>query len=282
KRLLDLLEPLLGAGYRIHLQKVNAANFGVPQHRKRVIAIGGLGWNPSFPMPTHSAHGAPGAALAGTHLPATPTLDDALRGLPAPSESEPGEPPGHFYRPMRGLDLQRASVLKQGQTMRDLPSQLWHESYRRRAYRRVMDGTPTERRGGAPAGVKRLRADRPSKAITSGAISEFIHPHEDRNLTLRECARIQTFSDNFTFLGTLSERAMLVGNAVPPCFAKVIACHLLEDLMNAEPKDSDGRLLSFVPTLSTGMSPALEEVTRLVRRRFLGTPHVQQEFPVCR
>ncbi|MEO1279388.1 MAG: DNA (cytosine-5-)-methyltransferase, partial [Planctomycetota bacterium] len=41
----DLLEPLLGAGYLIHLRKVNAANFGVPQHRKRVVAIGGLGFD---------------------------------------------------------------------------------------------------------------------------------------------------------------------------------------------------------------------------------------------
>jgi DNA (cytosine-5)-methyltransferase 1 len=281
RRVLDLVEPLIGIGYWIHLRKVNAANFGVPQHRKRVIAIGGLGWAPSFPTPTHSAHGAPGATLAGTHLPPTPTLDDALQGLPSPCESEPGDPPGHFCRPLRGLDLQRASALKQGQTMRDLPRQLWHESFRRRAYRRVMDGTPTERRGGAPAGVKRLRPDRPSKAITSGAVSEFIHPHEDRNLTLRECARIQTFRDDFTFFGTLSEQAMLIGNAVPPCLAIIIGRHLLADLMNAELRDSDGRLLSFVPTLSTGMSPALDEVTRLVRKRFLGVPSVQQEFPLC-
>src|SRR5215471_6647308 len=41
QRVLDLLTPLIAAGYRIHLRKINAANFGVPQHRKRVIAIGG-------------------------------------------------------------------------------------------------------------------------------------------------------------------------------------------------------------------------------------------------
>lgn len=46
---LDLLCPLIEAGYCIHLRKVNAANFGVPQHRKRVIVIGGLGWNPTSP-----------------------------------------------------------------------------------------------------------------------------------------------------------------------------------------------------------------------------------------
>jgi len=42
-RVFDLLVPLVAAGYKIHLRKVNAANYGVPQHRKRVIAIGGLG-----------------------------------------------------------------------------------------------------------------------------------------------------------------------------------------------------------------------------------------------
>ena len=50
-RIIDLLVPLVDTGYRIHLRKINAANYGVPQHRKRVIAIGGLGWNPSFPAP---------------------------------------------------------------------------------------------------------------------------------------------------------------------------------------------------------------------------------------
>ncbi len=71
----DLLDPLIDAGYRIHLRKVSAANYGVPQHRKRVLGIGGLGWDPSFPAPTHTAHGAPGALLAATRLPLTPTLE---------------------------------------------------------------------------------------------------------------------------------------------------------------------------------------------------------------
>lgn len=60
----ELLDPLIAAGYRIHVRKVNAANYGVPQHRKRVVAIGGLGWDPSFPRGTHAAFGAPGAHLA--------------------------------------------------------------------------------------------------------------------------------------------------------------------------------------------------------------------------
>lgn len=267
-RVFDLLEPLIGAGYRIHLRKVNAANYGVPQHRKRVIAIGGLGWDPTFPEPTHRAYGAPGADVVGQALTPTPTISAALAGLPEASPEPPGEPEDHFYRPLRDIDLERIQQLKPGMTMRDLPQHLWHDSYRRRAYRRVMDGTPTERRGGAPAGVRRLRADEPCKAITAGARSEFVHPTHHRFLTLRECARLQTFPDEFRFMGNQSQRALLIGNAVPPLLAKVFAKALVNDLQRRHDLTSAGRLLSFVPTVSNGMSPALESLSAEVVRRF--------------
>jgi DNA (cytosine-5)-methyltransferase 1 len=278
KHVLDLLKPLIAVGYQIHLRKVNAANYGVPQHRKRVIAVGGLGWAPSFPESTHSAHGAPGAHLAGVCLPPTPTLREALAGLPPPSEKEPGSPSGHFYRPLIGIDRERAQALQPGQTMRDLPKELWHNSYRRRAYRRVLDGTPTERRGGAPAGLRRLVPDEPSKAITGGALSEFLHPSEDRNLTLRECARIQTFSDDFIFRGTCSEQAQLIGNAVPPLLAAAIARNLAADLFASKRKSDRGKLLSFIPTLSNGMSPILERVAKLVQSTFHSKQSMQKEL----
>lgn len=268
---LDLLCPLIEAGYRIHLRKVNAANFGAPQHRKRVIAIGGLGWDPRFPEPTHSAHGAPGAKLAGSGQPPAPTLAEAIAGLESPSTAEPGYPSGHFSRPLVGVDLDRAKALEPGQTMADLPEVLWHESFRRRAKRRVIDGTPTERRGGPPSGVRRLQADEPCKAITGGALSEFLHPTDDRNLTLRECARLQTFPDDFVFEGSLTEQAQLIGNAVPVVLAKVFGESLLVDLEDAIRVTGRGRLLSFVPTLSNGMSPALSRATGRVRSMFPST-----------
>ncbi len=271
-RVLDLLTPLIEAGYRIHLRKVNAANYGVPQHRKRLIGIGGLGWEPTFPEATHSAHGAPGARLAGICLPLTPTLEEALKGLPAPSMNGNVRPSGHSYRSLVGADLERAKALRPGQTMRDLPISLWHESYHKRANRRVMDGTPTERRGGAPAGVRRLRMDEPGKAITSGALAEFIHPTEDRNLTLRECARIQTFPDDFEFVGTLNEQIRLIGNAVPPLLATVFARQLAQDLASITNRLDSGGLVSFVPTLSTGMSPALIRVNARVKAAFNCAP----------
>src|SRR5258708_5463216 len=192
-RVVDLLGPLLDCGYRIHLRKVNAANYGVPQHRKRVIAIGGLGWNPTFPNPTHTAFGAPGALLASSHLPLAPTVMESIDDLPPPHEIAPGKPHGHWFRPLEGADLERAEAMSAGMTMRDLPETLHHPSYRRRAFRRVQDGTPSENRGGAPAGLRRLRPNEPSKAITGGARSEFLHPCEHRALTIRECARLQTF-----------------------------------------------------------------------------------------
>jgi len=270
-RVHDLLGPLIAVGYRIHLRKVNAANYGVPQHRKRVIAIGGLGFDPSFPEPTHRAYGAPGAEIGVSGLlPTSPTVAEALRGLPPPASQTPVQPQGHIARPLEGVRLALAQVLKQGETMQDLPPDFWHPSYRRRAYRRVMDGTPTERRGGPPAGVRRLDAAAPSKAITGGAAGEFIHPFEDRFLTLRECARIQTFPDSFEFVGSRAEQALLIGNAVPPLFGKAIAASVAKDLRDhlVEQGNMEGRLLSFVPTVANGMSPALEKVTRTVEERF--------------
>jgi DNA (cytosine-5)-methyltransferase 1 len=264
----DLLDPLIEAGYRIHLKKVNAANYGVPQHRKRVLGIGGLGWDPTFPGSTHSAHGAPGALLAGTRLPVTPSLADALEGLPPPTNGASED--DNSYRALIGIDLKRAKLLKQGQRMRDLPEELWHNSYRRRAYRRVMDGMPVEKRGGAPSGVRRLRADEPSKAITGAAINEFIHPVEDRPLTVRECARVQTFPDDFKFLGSRRDCAQLIGNAVPPRFAEIIARSLLRDLRAPNVSKRPGALLSFTPTLSIGMSPILDAVTRKVEKSYGG------------
>lgn len=268
-RVFDLLTPLLAAGYRIHVRKVNAANYGVPQHRKRVLAIGALGFDPSFPLPTHTAFGAPGALLASQHLPLAPTVMECLSDLPLPSRKLPGEPQGHFYRELVGVDLERAVALKPGMTMRDLPEGLHHASYRRRANRRVMDGTPTERRGGAPAGVRRLCGDEPSKAITGGARSEFLHPEQRRMLTLRECASLQTFPHNFEFMGSAPEQARLIGNAVPPLFAYQVALSLKADLLRCpRPHSGNGALLSFIPTLSEGSSPALRNMTNQVKRRY--------------
>lgn len=265
----DLLEPLIKAGYCIHLRKVNAANYGVPQHRKRVLAIGGLGWDPGFPDPTHCATGAPGADLVAGKLPWCDSVARALSGLPPAAEDpETATVSDHFSRPPNEMDRLRFAALRIGNTMKDIPEELWHETYRRRAFRRVMDGTLPERRGGAPSGLRRLDPNHPSKAITSGAISEFVHPTANRNLTLRECARLQTFPDDFEFAGTQAQRALLIGNAVPPRFAKAIAAHLAQVFSNMSDRRADPGLKSFVPTNSAGMSPALVKTVDAVKSRY--------------
>ena len=271
--LLEFLDTLVCAGYCMHLRKVNAAHYGVPQHRKRVIVVGGLGWDPGFPAFTHCAAGMPGAARVGRGLPPCASAGEALRGLPAAEGRLSSKSPSsdHSYRVPGSADLVRYRALAPGQTMKDLPEELWHPTFRRRAFRRVMDGTPSERRGGPPAGLRRLRGDQPSKAITSGAATEFVHPVEPRLLTLRECARLQTFPVDFRFAGTQAERALLIGNAVPPLLGEVLGRHLKRAL-----RESDGfkmpaspGLKSFAVTPGTAMSPALRRSTSAVEARYL-------------
>jgi len=151
--------------------------------------------------------------------------------------------------------------------MKSLPRDLQHPSFTRRAFRRVMDGTPTERRGGAPAGLKRLVAGQPALTITSAAPTEFVHPLEDRVLTLRECARIQSFPDWYEFSGTWSSMATQIGNAIPPAFMLTLAQHITGVATWRRVKQPAGRWLGIDATRSTGMSPALVNVLATLAER---------------
>lgn len=280
-----LVNEFVKIGYSVRLQKVNFASYGVPQTRKRVVLIGNrLGVDFEFPLETYSFDSGKSKKLNGKPL--APTVDDALASLETPSQSKEKRVRytlpcsiGTFddflrikrasdvslhYHTTNSDDVARYELLKHGQTMKDLPEEYWHESFRRRAFRRVQDGTPTEKRGGAPSGIKRLWGNRNSLTITGAASREFIHPHEHRPLTLRECARLQSFPDHYEFVGNSASIAQQIGNAVPPLAAQILATHLA---------DIDGRfggrsvathlqpprLLGFKLTEADGMSPALEK-----------------------
>lgn len=258
----DLLDPLIGAGYSVRLEKLNVANFGVPQLRKRVIGIAARGRIPEDLKPTHSASGAPGVWRRGTGLPYTRTVAEALASF-TPAVADPLAEP----KKPSAVDQARIDALEQGQTMRDLAPELQHSSYNRRANRRVADGTPTERRGGAPAGLRRLVANEPSKAVTSAAVREFVHPFEPRMITLREAAVLQTFSPTFNFLGNRSEIAAMIGNAIPPLFAEALGRAVLSTLAQPEAAH-EGRLTEFIVTHAEAMSPALARIVGLVRDRY--------------
>lgn len=266
----DLLDDLIEYGYQVRLRKVNVANFGIPQLRKRVIAVGALSGDPGFPSPSHHAYGAPGAQLAHTEiLPLSPCVEDALFGLPnAAAIVDEAQVQGHFVTPSTGDDLLRIESLRCGQTMKDLPPQLQHPSYTRRANRRVADGSPTHRRGGAPFGLRRLRPDEPSKAITSGAIREFVHPRLNRYLSLRECARLQGFPDDFEFVGKHTEQATLIGNAIPPGFGEILGHWIRSRMYLTSENPGPGRLLEFYVTNGSGMSPSLQHVVSRIWKRY--------------
>jgi len=257
----------------VNLEKVYAQGYGVPQRRKRVLIVGNrLGHDFLFPetatlfsgnifrkgeitFSTATSDLPPATSKAGkslTHIgPPTNELQAYLRG-DAKTVTD------HFSPALSEIQLQRVSGLAPGQTMKDLPRHLQHASFQKRAFRRVMDGTPVERRGGAPSGLKRFFADEPSLTITSAATREFVHPSEDRLLTLRECARLQTFPDSFVFAGSAASRIQQIGNAIPPILARTVAEHIAKTYgFQFRYSGSETPKLRFRLTRSDGMSPAL-------------------------
>ena len=85
----------------------------------------------------------------------------------------------------------------------------------------------------------RLKNDSPSRTIVAHLSKDgnsFIHPNQNRSLTVREAARIQSFPDDFVFTGSRSSQFMQVGNAVPPLLAKVLA-RFFRNLKDENEKD---------------------------------------------
>ena len=73
---------------------------------------------------------------------------------------------------------------------------------------------------------RRVNRDKPAPSMIPGHSAFPIHPTENRSLTFREAARIQTFPDYFEFFGTTIDQALAVGNAVPPLFVKKLGEHI--------------------------------------------------------
>ena len=269
----DAVEAFLGAGYSVNLEKVYAQGYGVPQRRKRVLIVGNrTGHDFVFPEAVTLFSGSifrKGEITFSTATsdlpPATTDAGKALAHIGPPKNElqtylrgDAKTVTDHFSPALSEIQLERVRGLKPGQTMKDLPEHLQHESFRRRAFRRVMDGTPVERRGGAPSGLKRFFADEPSLTITSAATREFVHPTEDRLLTLRECARLQTFPDSFVFAGSAGSRIQQIGNAIPPMLARTVAEHIAKEYgFDVRYNSSAHPTLRFCLTRSEGMSPAL-------------------------
>ncbi len=279
--LFEAVKSFLDMGYNVRIDKIYSQEYGIPQRRKRVFIIGSL--DQEFFILPRETHIASGSIYRNGGV----NIMDVIEGLPSPANNDvmslPYNKPSqneieellrnkegfvtdHYISKINEADLKRIQLLKPGQTMKDLPEELQHESFKRRAYRRVKDGTPSEKRGGAPSGMKRLFPNEPSLTITSASIREFIHPFENRPLTIRECARIQTFPDSFIFTGTASQKIQQIANAIPPLLAEIFAVHIKKMLCESNILHKGrGKLISYSLTKASAKSPALNRTEKLLK-----------------
>jgi len=122
----------------------------------------------------------------------------------------------HIARQVGYAVQQRIDNLGIGQKMQDLPEELWHESFRF-----YVKEDPT-RKGGPNLRMVRLDPEKPSLTVTGYIFNKFVHPFENRFITVREAARLQGFPDTIKFEGSLTSTQIQVGNAVPVPLAKAV------------------------------------------------------------
>jgi DNA (cytosine-5)-methyltransferase 1 len=216
------------AGYEVRYERINAAAYGVPQIRRRVLFYGWLRDRvPDFRLPTGDvSDGAYRSVWSAIGDLSSPPLDYT----PLPSD------PLHRRMRLSQLNLRRLSMIPPGGGFEHLPRELRVDCHRdgpdRIGHRNVYGRLHPEE----PAGTITARFD----SFTRG---KFAHPYEDRNITLREGARLQTFPDSHTLLGTQEEIAALIGNSVPPLFASKVAVALRNHLT----APAAGGLRTFAP-----------------------------------
>jgi DNA (cytosine-5)-methyltransferase 1 len=232
-------------GYKVEGRVLNAADFGVPQLRHRVLYLGSrLGEPPRFPNPASF----PADTMAGLLNPYR-TVRDAIGDLPRLGDeylecpiAYSSEPFTEYQRMMRG-DSEQASwhvarrvsdhamsiirQVKPGHGLRSLPVDQLPERFRR--MRRISTGAL---RQDCTTLYHRLSWDAPAYTITcyfrNVSAGPFVHPEDNRALSCREAARIQSFPDSFEFRGASVPRQ--IGNAVPPLLAEAVAQAALEAL----------------------------------------------------
>ena len=219
--LIALREELRLRGYGFHPQVLEAWRYRVPQYRSRLFVIGVAG-DGEFEWPTPREE----CPTVGEAIGDLPVVFGGNRNEVQPYEGTPvsalaksfreglrdGEAlviRDHITRPVRPDDAEIYELMNPGDTYLDVPEHL-------RRYRSdIFDDK-----------YLRMSFDGLSRTITAHIAKDgywYIHPREDRTLSIREAARIQTFPDGFRFAGSQSSRYQQIGNAVPPLLASAIA-----------------------------------------------------------
>jgi DNA (cytosine-5)-methyltransferase 1 len=210
----DFLARAGTAGYSIMMNTLNAADFGVPQIRRRVFIVGERDGLPSYEFPVPTSESA-----------SWRTVRDALADLPLPPLDFSAHPSlaNHQVGRMSELNVRRIAHVPEGGGWEHLPAELQLDCHR-----------PGAAKIGHRYVYGRLSWDKPAGTITARFDSftrgKFAHPSENRSITLREGARLQTFPDDFVFLGTKEEVASQIGNAVPPRLAETIGSSIIRTL----------------------------------------------------
>ena len=189
-------------GYTISFALFNAANYGVPQIRERVIIFGVKG-NKRIPLPqpSHSEQGVNGTKK-------WVTLGDVIKDLPKPDESE--------YIPLSKRMLQYMPLVKEGENWTSLEPEVAKEAM----------GKAYELGGGKTGFLRRLSNSKPSPTLVTSPIMPatlICHPTELRPLSVKEYARVQQFPDSWQFSGKISDIYKQIGNAVPVRLALAVA-----------------------------------------------------------
>jgi DNA (cytosine-5)-methyltransferase 1 len=217
-------------GFRVEGRILNAADFGVPQTRRRAIVIGSRLGEVEWPERTHWPRSDVPAGGQPWH-----TFRDAVKGLPR----KPNGRNWHNPRNPRPMSVERYEAIpKEGEGRFDLAE-------------RRPDITPRcwlEKPTGSTDVFGRLWWGRPAFTIRTEFYKpekgRYLHPSEHRPITVREAARCMTFPDSFKFPApgeqSMTSVAKQIGNAVPPLLAQTIAAELAEHL-DAASVDSAGR-----------------------------------------
>lgn len=222
-------------GYTIAIKVINAADYGVPQRRKRVIIVGLKEKQFEFPSPTHCKD--------GISLPKYISVEEALCDLPEATKNENGSvayqiaPENdyqksmrpnknmkfvseHFMPQMSELDRYIIKHVKPGGNYMDIPSNVNSVRIRR-----------LQKEGGHTTCYGRLKPTEPSYTINTyfnrPNVGCNIHYKENRLITVREALRLQSFPDDYVIESNSKQgRNLIVGNAVPPKLAGIIAKEL--------------------------------------------------------
>ena len=174
----QIISDLQNIGYKVDYAILNAADYGVPQLRERTIFMGNnMGLQNIFPEKTHSPKN-------------YVSVNEAFEDLPSAN---------HEPRTLKGDVLRRVKLIKPGLNWKSLPKELQTGSKHSGAYGRLDPNKPSR--------TLTTRFDTPPGGYVT-------HPSENRAITVREGARIQSFPDNFIFIGNKISQYKQVGNAV--------------------------------------------------------------------